>query len=235
MHGLSPRARKLLTDARRVSPPPLAKSAVRQAVASSVAAGVTVAAVEATAASLGASAAGAAAGGKSLLAMVGIWGGVGMVAGLAASAVSLAVLPSASPEPPATTSVVATRASTAAPVARASAAPVAPEPPPAPSVAPASRTMSLPGPSVAQELRLLAEARAALRDGDPERALVLTDRHRARFGAGAMTEEALAARILALCALGRVEEGRAASAQLERLAPSSPQLDGVRAACGRNP
>jgi hypothetical protein len=82
---------------------------------------------------------------------------------------------------------------------------------------------------------LLAEARAALRDGDPQRALRLTEQHAQRFGEGALAEEALAARILALCALGRREQGRAGVAALERMAPNSPQLGRVRTACADNP
>ena len=45
----------------------------------------------------------------------------------------------------------------------------------------------------------------------------------------------MATRILAPCALGRLEEGRAGARRLERMAPTSPLLGRVRAACVSNP
>ena len=236
MHGLSPRARKILADARKLGPPAESKAEVRHAVASSVAAGVTVAALEATASSLGVTAAGATASGKGTLALAMVWGSAGIATGVAVTAVTLAVLPTAPPRPLPATSIalgVASAPATGVPEPETSAAP-APAPP-ATSASVAEPVAFPRRPSVAEELRLLAQARAALRDGDPGRALALADQHDARFGAGTMAEEALAARILALCALGRFEEGRSATVQLERTAPTSPQLDRVRAACAQNP
>jgi tetratricopeptide (TPR) repeat protein len=58
--------------------------------------------------------------------------------------------------------------------------------------------------ALARESRLLASAIAKLRrDGEPDQALAILDRHRAEFGAGALTQEVNATRIEALLRLGR--------------------------------
>jgi hypothetical protein len=86
--------------------------------------------------------------------------------------------------------------------------------------------------SLAPELALLREARTALDRHDPQTALSLLDRHAQRYPAGTLQQEQLAARARALCALGRAAEAAATARELARVAPGSPYLASVRAACG---
>ncbi|MBN1612421.1 MAG: hypothetical protein JW940_37670 [Polyangiaceae bacterium] len=237
MKDLSPHARRLLADARATRVPASSKLRVRRALAASVAAGISSAAVEAAlAASAAAGTAGSAAAGHGVITALAVWGGAGIATGVAVTAASVALLRPAPRDSDRPTPSVAARPRRS--TATVPAAPVVRAPPPVAETSTASApdaVARLRHPGVAQELSLLAEARAALRDGDPERALALTQQHEQRFGEGALAEEALAARILALCALGRREQGRAAVATLERLAPNSPQLPRARAACADSP
>jgi hypothetical protein len=89
--------------------------------------------------------------------------------------------------------------------------------------------------SLAEEVRMLRSARAALDRGDPMQALRLVDAHETRFHRGTLYEERLAARVLALCALGRADAARAAAQELEHAAPRSPHLPRVRASCIAQP
>ena len=82
-----------------------------------------------------------------------------------------------------------------------------------------------------EEARALAEVQRALRDAETERALVLLDRMEERFGAGALGTERRAARVLALCGLGRYEEGRALAEHFIANHPTSPLVSRIRAAC----
>ena len=93
--------------------------------------------------------------------------------------------------------------------------------------------MSEPGPDVAGEIALLNEAQRALASGQADRALQLLDRHARDFPRGSLVEERAAARIIALCALGRVTAARAEAAAFVRKSPESPLVDRVRAACGK--
>jgi hypothetical protein len=91
------------------------------------------------------------------------------------------------------------------------------------------------GPStgdVAAEVRLLVEAHRALDDGDARRGLALLDDHARRYPSGALGEERDAARVRALCSLGRVSEAREVTERLLRASPWSPQAGPLRASCG---
>jgi hypothetical protein len=105
-----------------------------------------------------------------------------------------------------------------------------PPPPPAVRAAPARATDSL-----AEEVRMLREARSALDHGDAAQALRLLDAHEARFRRGTLHEERLATRVQALCALGQADRARAVAQELERAAPRSPHLARVRASCIAGP
>lgn len=101
------------------------------------------------------------------------------------------------------------------------------EEPPSPSVVVAPPTP--PADTLTDETRRLREAHGALTGGDPARALSLLDEQAA---AGVqLREERTAARILALCQLGRVDEARAAAARFLAESPRSPLADRVRASC----
>ncbi|WP_437721379.1 hypothetical protein [Sorangium sp. So ce861] len=78
------------------------------------------------------------------------------------------------------------------------------------------------------ETRRLREVHEALRRGDPARALSLLDA--ADAGGQELREERAAARVVALCSLGKTE-GRAAMLELLRESPGSPYSGRVRAAC----
>lgn len=81
---------------------------------------------------------------------------------------------------------------------------------------------------LAEEASLLSRAEAELYRGHPGKSLELLGEHERKFAGGALTEERVAARVQALCALGRVSE---AEAQLARLNPSSMHGESSRRAC----
>ena len=84
---------------------------------------------------------------------------------------------------------------------------------------------------LAAETSLLARAQSQLYDGAPARAIALLDQHRAEFPHGELLPEREAARVLALCALGRTAEAKTARARFERVFSASPLLARVRAGC----
>lgn len=81
------------------------------------------------------------------------------------------------------------------------------------------------------ETRRLREAHDALNGGDPARALALLDAQAVDFAEGQLHEEREAARVLALCKLGRAESASAEAARFLQNNPRSPLADRVRAAC----
>ncbi|WP_437730555.1 hypothetical protein [Sorangium sp. So ce1335] len=101
--------------------------------------------------------------------------------------------------------------------------------------APSGGSASAPaaGSTLPGELALLRGAQGALRAGDAGRALALLEEHAAEFREGALRDERRAARVFALCALGRIDASRAEAARFLRDAPRSPLAERVRAACSR--
>jgi hypothetical protein len=90
----------------------------------------------------------------------------------------------------------------------------------------------LPSPStLAEEVGLLRAAQSALNGGDHELALSRLSEHARRFPNGSMAEERDAARVLALCRAGRMDEARALAQRFLRERPSSPLAARVRASC----
>jgi len=83
--------------------------------------------------------------------------------------------------------------------------------------------------ALAQEVALLSRAAAALHDGNPTQALVALNEHEQKFPRGWLAEDRTAARIRALCALGRSTEADAVAA---RLSPTSLHGQPVQGACG---
>jgi hypothetical protein len=82
---------------------------------------------------------------------------------------------------------------------------------------------------LAEEVALLVRAETALRSGKPAVALAVLSEHERKFRDGLLAEERIAARIQALCALGRQAE---ADTQLARLSPKSLHGEQLRGACG---
>lgn len=86
--------------------------------------------------------------------------------------------------------------------------------------------------SLSEEVTILSRAGAELHGGRAESALRLLNEHERRFPNGILTEERTAARVQALCALGRNID---AQAQLSRLSPKSLHGARARRACGLEP
>jgi RNA polymerase sigma-70 factor (ECF subfamily) len=106
---------------------------------------------------------------------------------------------------------------------------------PAAPAAPSARR-SPPGASRLQaETRLIAEAQRALNAGAPGRALLLIEQHRAEFPGGELASEREAARVLALCGLGRHADANATRERFAREWPDSLLFARVRAACRSTP
>lgn len=82
-----------------------------------------------------------------------------------------------------------------------------------------------------EEVALLRSAQQALKRGDAATALAELDALGARHPDGVLREERLTARVLALCAAGRVDEARDAGRLFLAEMPTSVQADRVRASC----
>lgn len=139
------------------------------------------------------------------------------------------------PEPaPVGTPVVATAKPLAAPAAPAPEVIENTAPAPAQAEPAAKRTPapSRSADSLAQEVAILSRASSELRAGRPAAALKALDEHQRSFPSGVLTQERTAARIQALCALGRTKEARSALERLARTAPNSPHEARARKACG---
>ncbi|MBN1605468.1 MAG: hypothetical protein JW940_02490 [Polyangiaceae bacterium] len=91
---------------------------------------------------------------------------------------------------------------------------------------------SPPTDSLPQEVSILSRASSALHSGRPAAALTALAEHQRKFPRGALAEERTAARIQALCALGRTTEAQAELARLARVSPNSPLEAHARKACG---
>ena len=142
--------------------------------------------------------------------------------------------PGSSVAPPRTESPVA--APTPPPSAMEAPASVPSESPPEsteppvtqPSVArPARRVRD----ALSEEVAIMSRAETDLHGGKPESALKALDEHERKFGNGVLAEERTAARVQALCALGRTAEADAQLARLLRIAPNSPHTKRALQAC----
>jgi hypothetical protein len=138
--------------------------------------------------------------------------------------------PSVATAPVPVTPAVAPRSAAAVPVA-----PIAIE---APAVAPRLADSAAPrapakshekhADSLNQEVALLARAETELHAGAFAKALAPLDEHARSFPRGVLAPERIAARVHALCGLGRVAE---ANTELARIAPGSLQESSARDAC----
>lgn len=88
-----------------------------------------------------------------------------------------------------------------------------------------------PSDRLAEEVAILSAAERDLHAGQYQSALRLLDEHRRKFPKGTLTQERMAARVQALCGLGRVDEAQTALARLTRLSPNSPHQEQAREAC----
>jgi hypothetical protein len=85
---------------------------------------------------------------------------------------------------------------------------------------------------LAEEVAILSRAEKEFHAGRPASALQVLEEHRRKFPSGALVQERIAARVHALCALGRTTEAESDLARLERLSPGSLQEGRAREACG---
>jgi len=113
-----------------------------------------------------------------------------------------------------------------APEARAEPAPALSPSEPAPRPSASGRRSTL-----AQEVALMSRAAASLQAGRAAEALKTLEEHQQKFPGGVLSEERLAARVQALCALGRRSQAEAELARLVRTSPRSPQVVRARQAC----
>jgi hypothetical protein len=81
---------------------------------------------------------------------------------------------------------------------------------------------------LAEEVALLSRAQTELHASRFGSALRLLDEYERKFPRGVLVQEDVAARVHALCGLGRVEQ---AKIELTRLSPTSPHASRARAAC----
>jgi hypothetical protein len=86
---------------------------------------------------------------------------------------------------------------------------------------------------LSEEVAIMSRAETDLHGGRPESALKALAEHERKFGNGVLAEERTAARIQALCALGRTAEADAQLARLTRIAPNSPHTERARQACAK--
>jgi len=86
--------------------------------------------------------------------------------------------------------------------------------------------------SLAQEVAILSRAGAELHAGNPQAALAALSEHQRKFPNGVLGQERTAARVQALCALGRMKEARSELSRLTRVSPNSPLEARARKACG---
>lgn len=85
---------------------------------------------------------------------------------------------------------------------------------------------------LAEEVAILSRAGADLHAGRAAAALKALDEHQRKFPGGALTQERSAARVQALCALGRMKEAEAELRRLAKVSPRSPHEARARKACG---
>ena len=89
-----------------------------------------------------------------------------------------------------------------------------------------------PSSALAEEARLLSDARRELKLGHPRAALDPLEEHARRFAQGQLAEERMALTARALCEAGEVERGREQAAALRDAYPSSSHLARVDRTCG---
>ena len=160
-----------------------------------------------------------------------ILGGTILGVCLGASVALWALQPGHAPQLTAAASRVAPSIAAAAPIPAAPVREVA-QPPAAAALIAAKPLRTAAPPArrdpLSQEVVLLSRATRAIGTGQFNKALSALSEHEERFPNGKLSEERRAANAQALCALGRVSEGRAAQAQL---APQSPAAARAKQAC----
>jgi hypothetical protein len=195
-----------------------------------------------------AGAAGIAAVTKVTVSSVALWLVAGAAVGTAVSAPAVFSAVRRAEQTPAPVSVAAVGNAPSAPEGaleaprRATPVALVPEAPASPakrvmpvSVAPPRAVASVGATSLAEETRLLHAAQHELARKNTSAALALLDEHASKFPGGALAEERTAARVLALCDLGRSAEARLAADAFVRKSPQSPLVPRLRGSCASEP
>lgn len=134
-------------------------------------------------------------------------------------------------KPPPTPAVIAPTVPEPVPVPEPLDATVSSEPPSHPTPTPAAREVPS---QLAEETRLIAEARRHLRKGSPRAALKPLADHAQRFANGQLAEDRMALIARAHCEAGDVKTGLEKAAALGRAFPSSSHVSRVERACEGN-
>jgi hypothetical protein len=85
--------------------------------------------------------------------------------------------------------------------------------------------------ALAEKMRLLGTAQKKLAAENGEAALEMLVQHERRFPQGVLSEERRAARVLALCSLGRTSEAREEAKRFLQTSPKSPLVPRVTESC----
>jgi hypothetical protein len=85
--------------------------------------------------------------------------------------------------------------------------------------------------TIDEEVRLMNGAQAALRSGDPKRALQLLAEHARRFPNGKLADARMVTRMSALCSMGLSDEARREAGHFLARNPHSPFSERVRNIC----
>lgn len=112
------------------------------------------------------------------------------------------------------------------------------EPSPREVAAPVSarpRARPQPATNDLEEVRSIATARAALRDGDPRTALKLLQALARAHPKSAYAEEREVLMVAALCRAGRTDDARKAADRFRRVHPRSPLVAHLARSCGDSP
>jgi hypothetical protein len=117
------------------------------------------------------------------------------------------------------------------PTSRETAPPAEPDPIPLPAP-PLLEPAQVARCDFSQELKLLYLARAELQQHHAESTLKLVAQSRAECPNSQLAQETEALRILAICELGRLAEGREAATAFLAANPRSPSAKSIRATCG---
>ncbi len=96
---------------------------------------------------------------------------------------------------------------------------------------PAVASFPVDQPNLSSETRALQRAQEILLEGLAAQALLLLEQQKAEFSGGLLDEERSAARVVALCRMGRVQAANAAAAEFLKKAPHSVLAERVANAC----
>ena len=96
----------------------------------------------------------------------------------------------------------------------------------------AEKQPEAPADTLADEMKLVSRAAAAINDGNPGTALTVLNQHRQRFPEGIMAQERNGLEIIALCASGQNAKGLKRYRKFKSRSPNAPILMRITKTCG---